>query len=465
MARDTWYKMDNVAKVFLASANERDTRSFRMTCTLKEDIEERTLNEAVLLAAKERPQYQVTILRGFFWHYMEPTDDLPIVTEEKEAPCPMLIDQKTFGKLHYRVTYYNNRINLDFFHAIADGNGAIEFLNLIVSHYLKLKYPGQFEHLSMTSGASEADLSQDSFKQFYSNDKKYNSISKAKRAYHIRGAKHPYNQTQFLEVHMPVKDVLAKAKENGVSLTSFVGANLMMAIFKDMPVLMRNKPVTISMPVNLRNYYPSNTSRNFFNSVTVSSHYRADDSVEEVAQKYQEDLKEQLKPEAVEARMLNFEKIESVLFIRLVPLLIKNPVVNAVNRKITKSVTAVLSNLGIIKVPEEVSEYIESYCAYCSTSSLFVVMNTYKDELILGISSAYRNTQVLRDFIKSFADLGVDVTVYSTELFEEGGEIPKRAKKTQEKKEKNPEEAVSKREKKQKNKKDKKGNKEAGNEA
>ena len=39
MAQDRWYRMDNVAKVFLASANERDTRTFRMTCTLKDEID------------------------------------------------------------------------------------------------------------------------------------------------------------------------------------------------------------------------------------------------------------------------------------------------------------------------------------------------------------------------------------------------------------------------------------------
>jgi NRPS condensation-like uncharacterized protein len=155
--------MDNVAKVFLAAANDRDTRSFRITCTLNEDIEEDILGVAVKNAAKERPQYQVTILRGLFWHYMEPTDDEPVVTIENERPCPMLYDQKTFGKLHYHVTYHYNRINLDFFHAIADGNGAIEFLNLIVYHYLKLKHPNEIPDIPMTSGASEAALSQDSF--------------------------------------------------------------------------------------------------------------------------------------------------------------------------------------------------------------------------------------------------------------------------------------------------------------
>ena len=416
MAQDTWYRVDNVAKVFLASANDRDTRSFRMTCTLNEDIDEGALNQAVQIAAKERPQYQVTILRGLFWHYMEQIDDLPVVTKESERPCPMLIDSKTFGKLHYRVTYFNNRINLDFFHAIADGNGAIEFLNLIVYHYLKIKHANDIPDLTMTSGASEADLSQDSFKHYFSKKKPNIKKKKQKNAYHIKGAKLPYNQVQFMEVHMSVDDVLKKAKENHVTLTTYVASKLMMCIYKDMPVLKRIKPVTISMPVNLRNYYPSNTSRNFFNSVTVSHVFKSTDTFESVAEQFSNDLKAELEPEMIEARMYDYEKLENFFFIRMVPLFIKNPVVNMVTKKVNKRVTAVISNLGRLKIPPELTPYISSYCAYCSTSSMFIVCNTYNDKLILGISSAYKSTQVLRDFIKGFADDGIDITLYSTEV-------------------------------------------------
>ena len=418
MARDTWYKMDNVAKVFLASANARDTRSFRMTCTLNEDIDEAALQEAVNKSAKERPQYQVTILRGLFWHYMEPTDDMPVVTKENDRPCMMLIGNDTFGKLHYRVTYFNNRINLDFFHAIADGNGAIEFLNLIVSHYLKIKHTDLKEAVNMTSGASESALSQDAFKQYFEKGKKFKKVKKQRNAYHIRGLKHPFNQVQFLEVHMPIKDVLAQAKSKKVTLTSYIGSLLMMSIYKDMPVLKRKKPITISMPVNLRNYYPSNTSRNFFNSVTVSRVFRGDETIDEVCEKYNADLKEELTSESIAARMYSFEKLENLLFIRMVPLFIKNPVVNAGSRRVKRQVSAVVSNLGKMTVNEDMEKYIKSYCAYCSTDSMFIVLNTYKDDFVMGISSAYRNTEVLCDFIKSFTDNGIDVTVYSNELIE-----------------------------------------------
>lgn len=36
---ETWYKVDNVAKVFLASINRRDPRVFRVSCTLNEDVD------------------------------------------------------------------------------------------------------------------------------------------------------------------------------------------------------------------------------------------------------------------------------------------------------------------------------------------------------------------------------------------------------------------------------------------
>ena len=418
MAKDTWYRVDNVAKVFLASVNDRDPRTFRMTCTLKEEIEQDVLTEAVLQAAKERPQYQVTILRGLFWHYMEPTDDVPVVEEEHDRICGNLIDERSFGKLHYRVTYYHNRINLEVSHAIADGNGALEFLNLIVEKYLKMKHPDVFANLTMSPGTSESDLSEDSFRQFYSKEVTKGKKAKRKKAYHIKGKKHPYNQTQFLEVHMPIKDVLAKARELNVTLTTYVGTALMMAIYKDMPLLMRTKPITISMPVNLRNYYPSATARNFFNSVFVSHVFKNDDTFESVAAGFQEDLKKELTPEAVALRMHDYEQIERYLFIRMVPLFIKNPVVNAVNNSSVKRVTAVLSNLGKLPISPDVKDYVDSYNAFCSTSGLFVVISSYKDELVMGISSAYRNTQVLRDFLKTFSDTGIETTVYSTELTE-----------------------------------------------
>lgn len=418
MAKDTWYKVDNVAKVFLASANKRDTRCCRMTCTLNEDIDEHILNEALELAAAERPQYQVTIQRGFFWHYMESTDSKPVAVPENDRPCPDLYTYKNFGKLHYLVSYYNNRINLDFFHAIADGNGAIEYLNLIVMHYLKLKHPEELHDFCFNTGTSDEELSQDSFEHFYEKKSSDKRNHPNRKAYHIMGSKLPNHQLKFMEVHMKASDVLAKSHEMDVSLSAYLGAKLMKAVYDTMPALLRNKPITISMPVNLRNYYPSQTSRNFFNSVFISKVLKPEETLSDIASYYSKSLKECLTPEAVRERMNNYEKMERFFLVRMVPLFIKNPVVNIVTKQNNKKVTAVLSNLGKLTVPEEVNEYINSYAAYCSTNSLFVVVSTYKDDLVLGISSAFRNTQVLKNFITGISDEGIDVTLYANEIVE-----------------------------------------------
>ena len=98
MSRDNWYKVDNVAKVFLATASKRDTRTLRVSATLWEEIDPELL------------QFQVRIRRGIFWHYMEDTDIQPVVTEEHGRVCPILYVPGR-AMLHYKVTYYGNRIN------------------------------------------------------------------------------------------------------------------------------------------------------------------------------------------------------------------------------------------------------------------------------------------------------------------------------------------------------------------
>ena len=413
MGRDNWYKVDNVAKVFLATAAKRDTRTLRVSATLWEEIDPELLQEAVLSAIQVRPQFQVRIRRGVFWHYMEDTDIQPIVTEEHGRICPRLYAPGR-AMLHYKVTYYGNRINLDLFHAISDGTGALEFLNIIVLDYLKLKYPGKFEETTIHSGASEDDLNQDSYKQFFgSMGLKGSSL---KYAYHPSGLKLPYDQLQFFEVRMPSEQILPKAKEIGVSLTSYIGARFMMAIMEDMPPRKRKMPINVSMPVNLRNYYPSQTSRNFFNNVNVSHVFEEPISLEDLAREFDEKLKANLTEENIKKQMDNFETMEYVAPVRAVPLFIKQWVVRYGSMVTDKKVSLVLSNLGVQKPPQDVSARIQSYSAFCSSANMFSTMFSYNGELTLGISSPYANTRIIKNLVRSMAEDGINIRVYATEV-------------------------------------------------
>ena len=414
MESANWYKIDNVSKVFLATVGKRDTRSFRLSCTLKEDIDPELLQEAVLSAIEDRPQMQVRIRRGVFWHYLEDTDVRPTVKEEDDRICPPLyVPSKTM--LHYRVTYFGKRINLDMSHVLADGTGGMEFLNIIVLDYLKRKYPGEFTELTIHSGASASDLNQDSYRQFFGSKALSHDFSGG-TAYHPGGIKLPYDQLQFFEISMPASQVIPRAKELKVSLTSYLGALWMFAIHDEMPPRKRYLPVTISLPVNLRNYYPSKTARNFFNSVNVTHVFDKEITHEELAAEFDAEFKSMLTEESIKKQMDNFETMEYVTPVRVVPLFIKQWVVRHFTKKANKKVSMTFSNMGVQKPPAEVAEKIENYSGFCSTNTIFSTLFGYGDRLTLGVSSAYINTGVVKNFVRYLSGYGVDIKVSATEV-------------------------------------------------
>ncbi|MBP5491426.1 MAG: hypothetical protein J6Y08_01140 [Clostridiales bacterium] len=414
MGSANWYRVDNVSKVFLATVGKRDTRSFRLSCTLKEDVDPVLLQQAVLAAIEDRPQVQVRIRRGVFWHYMEDTDLTPVVKQEDDRICPLLyVPSKTM--LHYQVTYFGNRINLDISHVLADGTGAMEFLNIIVLDYLRRKYPEELADVTIHSGASEGDLSQDSYRQFFGS-KNFSHGPARKVAYHMGGLKLPYHQLQFFEIHLTTSQILPRAKELNVSLTSYLGALWMLAIREDMPPRKRHLPVTISLPVNLRNYYPSKTARNFFNSVNVTHVFDQDISLEELAAEFDANLKSQLTEENVKKQMDNFETMEYFAPVRVVPLFIKQWVVRHFTKKSNKKVSMTFSNMGVQKPPKSLGERIENYSGFCSTNTIFSTMFGFGENLTLGVSSAYMNTAVVKNFVRYLSESGADITVCATEV-------------------------------------------------
>jgi len=414
MSESTWYKTDNVAKVFLASFNRRDTRSMRVGCTLDQKVDPEILEQALMNTVSLRPQFQVRIRRGFFWHYIETTDVKPVVREETGRPCPLLYGNEYSGILHYQVTYYNKRINLDMFHALSDGTGAFEFFNVLLGEYLKLAHPDTLSDITTGSGASDADLTQDSYKQYY--DKKESTKHKAVKAYHPRGRKLPYDQLQFMEISMDCDKVRHMAKEMGVGLTGFFGALIMLSMYKDMPALLKKLPITASIPVNLRKYFPSETSRNFFNSIHVSSVLKPEDTIQDIAKRIDVELKENLQPEKIAEQMDSYQKLERLLFIRMVPLIVKQPVVRYFSKQENKTVSFVISNMGEIPINERLKPYVEEVTAFCAHPELFFTLFSYGGRLKMGVSNAYSDTRTIKNLVRMLSDMGLDITVNATEV-------------------------------------------------
>lgn len=410
----TWYKVDNVAKVFLASVTRRDPRVFRVSCVLAAPVDPALLETALGRTAKEYPQFQVTLHRGLFWHYFESTDKQPHAVPETQAPCAAIYGPQIKNELLYRVSYYGARVNVEMFHALSDGNGGMMFLKTLIHNYLQLQNPALAD-VPGDERASEEESEQDAFRQYYGGGRSEDPPAR-RGVFRLRGLKLPYDQVRFFEAHLAAAQVLQKARAAGVTVTSYLAAAQMLAVYRTMPALERGRPIVVSLPVNLRNYYGSETARNFFNSIGIPYVFQGGETVETLARSFDAKLREALKTEKVKGRMDGYEKLEQMPGVKPVPLFIKNAAVSLGNAAEVRKVTLTISNLGRIPLQKELQPYVKGFVAYCSSSSMFTTACSYGDDLVLGTTWAYRGTAVLKNFYRLLSAEGLDITLYATEV-------------------------------------------------
>ena len=136
-----WEKLDNTANLFPVIANETMRNVYRIAVILSENIEPECLQEALEQVLPWFNTMNVRMRTGMFWYYFETNvKGKPVVREEEDFPC-RYIEQHRNKSYLFRVTYYKNRINLEVFHALADGMGAVNFLRELTYQYLRICYP------------------------------------------------------------------------------------------------------------------------------------------------------------------------------------------------------------------------------------------------------------------------------------------------------------------------------------
>ena len=150
--------------------------------------------------------------------------------------------------------------------------------------------------------------------------------------------------------------------------------------------------------------------------MTVTHVFDSPITLEELAAEFDAEFKEKLTEENVKKQMDNFETMEYVAPVRVVPLFIKQLVVRFFTKKANKKVSMTFSNMGVQRPPAEVGEKVDNYSGFCSTNSIFSTMFSYGDKLTLGVAYAYINTGVVKNFVRRLADFGVDITVAATEV-------------------------------------------------
>lgn len=416
-----WTRLDNASKYFASVSNFKDTKVFRLSCELYEDIDPDSLQKALDMTLESFPLYKSVLRRGVFWYYLEASDIKPVVEIESFPVCaPIYFKDKR--SLLFRVFYYNSRINLEVFHALSDGTGALWFLQTLVHHYLVLRHKeemgGKIPELNYTAPMSKK--MDDSFRRYYTGGKIFEQFTrdddkkKQSAVYHIRGSKLDENRMRIIEGSMSAKAVLEQAHAYDTTLTIYIASLFIYSIYREMPARAKSLPIVLSVPINLRQFFESVTARNFFSTMKVGYRFeKGNDSLGDIILRVRETFQRELTEEMLNKQLNHFMSLEKNPMARVVPLPLKDYSIRLADRLNDRNITAAISNLGRITMPEEFDAYIRQFSVCTSAKRPQICMCSYGDRLVITFASPFRETDIQSTFFQYLSQRKIDIEISS----------------------------------------------------
>ncbi len=418
-----WGKLDNAAHLFPAIAGVGMSNVYRVAAYLDEEIDPDKLREALAIVLPKFQVFNCRLRQGMFWYYFEENGkEPPPVLEENTYPCQYIRENRNRNYL-FRVTYYKKRINLEAFHVLTDGTGAMYFLKELTYQYLRLVYPALRERYGDALSSETSLNTEDSFlKNFQKGHfaKGYESF----RAYLLKGNLFPTGKMGILHGHMPVEEVRAAAKRCDATINEYMVSVFIWSVYQAyLKGAVSRKPITVSVPVNLRPFFGSVTSKNFFVMVTaVFRPQEADQTFRDVVGAVRSSLAEQITREHLESVISYSVAGERMMITRSIPLIFKNPGLRGIYNMHAKANTATVTNLGQITVDPQYRKYIRRFDVLLSRSrgqNVKLTLSTYEGMLAATVISVMRDTELQRVFFRFLAEEGISVTIDSNQVYSE----------------------------------------------
>lgn len=408
-----WRRLDNSAKIFPIASSKKYSSVFRLSAVLKEKIDKYILKKSVNLVLKHLPSFKVKLKKGAFWYYFEENTKDIIVEEEKDYPCKY-IDPNTNNDYLFKVTYWNNKINLDIFHSLTDGNSGIIFLREIVYTYIELAHKEEFKKSLRTKRKVSNNVEDDYLKNY---DKKSKGGRGGKKAYILQGKKLPLAAIGVIHVNINLEQLKNEARKKGTTITQYLTAVLIYSIYNSKYKNLNNeKPIKVCVPVDLRKYFKSDTVSNFFSYITLNANMKLKmlQNFEGILKFVKSEFERLLTKEEISKTMSANVKLGNNPIIKMIPLFLKLPIVKLSYLEIRKYTTTTFSNVGRIGIIGEYQKYIDKFLMLIAPETVEKIKCSscsFENNLVFTFTSILQDAEVEKVFCQKLKEEGIDIVI------------------------------------------------------
>ena len=415
-----WYRLDTAALIFPAITRLDWCNAFRVSATLDEPVDPYALQHAVDDLRRRFPSFYVTLHKGFFWCYLEESSQKLTVQEDYAYPLTFMSSRELKSNC-MRVLYYHNRIAVEFFHSLTDGRGGSVFLSNLVARYLECRYGMQIPKNGLIRRFDEDPPAAELEDSFFKNAAEVAAGRSEAKSYHLHGRKEKGGFKHLTTGIVETRLLLDKAHELGVSVTALLAAVMAKSIMEMQDLKIRRKrqrPVKITIPVDLRRLYGSQTLRNFSLVLNLGADPRYGDyTVEELSRLIWHQLGIGATPQNMAGLIAANVQPQQLLLLRLAPAFIKHIVMDMVYRGSGEcSGSLNISNLATLSLPEEMQAHVRrmefiigpqrSYPNNCSVLS-------YGGKTYINMIRNIRESELERRFFSRLVSMGIPVEIES----------------------------------------------------
>lgn len=416
-----WVRLDNAAKIYPAARRRNWSNVFRQSVTLYEDVDVNVLKSALDVTVKRFPSIAARLRKGAFWYYLQQVENAPDIKEEQSFPLAFMSKQE-MRQCAFRVIAYHDRIAVEFFHSLTDGTGALIFLKTLVAEYLEqkhgIKIPVEHGVLDRKQKPLDEEL-EDCFQKYAGS---VPASRKDTNAWHMSGVTQPDGFLNLTCFKFSVIESLEMAHSYNVTMTVFFSAIMMKALLnlqnEKVESRKKQKRIKLLIPVNLRQLYGSNTLRNFAMYTIPEIDPRLGDyTFEEICKVIEHKMGLEITAKHMSSVIATNVNDERNPLVRLIPLPIKNMIMKAIFDSVgEKKSCLTLSNLGAVKMPEIMRQYIKRMDFILGVQAAAPYncgMLSFGDTIYINFIRNIRDPELERHFFLVLREMGIPVTVES----------------------------------------------------